>query len=285
MYTLVVVVVLLGLFFAFNSYIYNQKQAPGPVTSDTPPPVEITLAGEVKAVDLEQVAIDGPALIVFETTEGESYTVSVPTMGLLQCAAKDAIANVYEIKPGEKISVSGTLQAPGHIVPCASSAHYLVAENSYTDESLGYSFSYAKDYTLSSDRALSEDASYLSGVELTVKGDEAVGENTEGAPTILIRVYQNDEKLEPAEWVKAHPLESNIELALTKPTEAVVSGAKGVQYTTDGLYATDTFVVSSTAHMYVITGSFLDIDSDLHQQFMYIVDTFSFAQEIGLENE
>ena len=82
-------------------------------------------AGTVTSVDLEQMAVDGPGLIMFEAEGGTEYTVAVPSMGLPLCAAKDNIADISAIKEGDKIEVNGSTGPAGQIVPCDSADHYL----------------------------------------------------------------------------------------------------------------------------------------------------------------
>lgn len=106
-------------FWLFNSYIYNEKQ------SDIQPGDDSTISGTVLAVDTEQAAVDGPVLITVEENDGDLVTVAVPTMGINLCEAADNIENVFNLRVGDTISVNGSYDTSGNVVPCESADHYL----------------------------------------------------------------------------------------------------------------------------------------------------------------
>lgn len=114
-------VVLVGIFFALNSYIYNEKQADFKVGEVT------AVKGTVLAVDLEQMMYDGPAVITLKAESGDVTNIAVPSMGLPLCAAykNNNIGDVSLIKPGDEFEVRGTVSENGAIVPCESADHYL----------------------------------------------------------------------------------------------------------------------------------------------------------------
>ncbi len=120
-YLLVVALVLVGGFFLFNSYIYQEKQA-GFVAGET-----VERSGRVLAVDTNQVAFDGPALIILEGDGGKLSTIAIPSMGLPLCPAyqSNKIGDVYLLKSGDIIEVRGVVGEDGSIVPCDSPYHYL----------------------------------------------------------------------------------------------------------------------------------------------------------------
>lgn len=88
----------------------------------------VSYEGRVTGVDLEQMAVDGPGLVMFETEAGESRTVAVPSMGLPLCAGAANIASVSDIEVGDTIAVQGTLDSEGRVVPCEDASHYLRVE-------------------------------------------------------------------------------------------------------------------------------------------------------------
>lgn len=118
-YILLAVLVLVGGFFLFNSYIYNEKQADYAV-GDT-----VDRSGKVLAVNTDQVAFDGPALITLEGAGGELSAIAVPSMGLPLCPAYQNIGDIYLLKSGDMIEVRGAVSEDGSIVPCDSNEHYL----------------------------------------------------------------------------------------------------------------------------------------------------------------
>ncbi|MEK7612271.1 MAG: META domain-containing protein [Patescibacteria group bacterium] len=116
-----VLIILVVGFFVLNSYIYNEKQA-GFTAGDT-----VSATGTVLAIDLEQVAFDGPFLITLKPEDGKLLTIAVPSMGLQLCEAYKAlnIGDVSLIKVGDEFEVRGIVGEDGSIVPCESADHYL----------------------------------------------------------------------------------------------------------------------------------------------------------------
>jgi heat shock protein HslJ len=116
-----IIIILIGGFFALNSYIYNEKQA-NFVVGET-----VSKSGQVLAVDLEQAALDGPIIITIESSNGEVSTIAVPSMGISLCPARENnnIGDAYLIKVGDMIDVRGEIGEDGSIVPCSSPDHYL----------------------------------------------------------------------------------------------------------------------------------------------------------------
>lgn len=99
----------------------------------------------------------------------------------------------------------------------------------------------------------------------------------EGPPTINIMVFENTENLTASQWVDATPRFSNIELAVGDvDRDAVVGGANAVRYQTDGLYMTDNVVVAHGEFMYHFTGSFLEPNVGIHQDFKQLIDSITF---------
>lgn len=100
--------------------------------SATPAPTQapatgthVSRAGEIVSVDLDQVAADGPAVVVFRDAEGQTRRIHVPSFGLPLCEARENIADVYALKAGDAIEVRGAAQEDGAIVPCESPEDYL----------------------------------------------------------------------------------------------------------------------------------------------------------------
>ena len=90
----------------------------------TPP---VTKAGKILTIDTEKAAVDGPVLITIESQDGKRDVIAVPSFGLPICAGYKAgrITNVYALKIGDEIEVSGSVGEEGVIIPCESSSHYL----------------------------------------------------------------------------------------------------------------------------------------------------------------
>jgi heat shock protein HslJ len=119
--SIVALLVLGGLFFALNSYIYKEKQGEFAAGKT------VAVVGMVVAVDREQAAFDGPILITLQPKEGNPVIVAVPTMGLPLCPAYQAknIGEPYLINTGIELKVRGIVGENGYIVPCEAADHYL----------------------------------------------------------------------------------------------------------------------------------------------------------------
>ncbi len=272
------------LFFALNHYIYQEKQAD--------PEVQVQLSdaiveGVVTNVDLTAMAADGPAVVVIENLTGESVTIEVPSMGLPLCDASEAIADVSQLQVGDAVSVNGLKTEMGAIVPCESEAHYLTAERTYENTTLGYSFSYRvgpNGYVLTeATSTMSTDEDFLGGVTLMLASEVATLDSRvggEGPPAITIRVYENSALASAPNFATSHPLESNIELISGDSAEYVLGGANVVRYLVDGLYPTDTIVATHASNAYLLSGSYLTEDSFERNDFLGILNSFTFIPEV-----
>lgn len=111
----IIVVIILGL-GGWMFFTGTQVEAPAADTE---------VRGTVTNVNLEQMAVDGPALISIESEQNITYTVAVPSMGLPLCAARENIADVSDINVGDALAVRGKTNAEGYIIPCEDAAHFL----------------------------------------------------------------------------------------------------------------------------------------------------------------
>lgn len=99
----------------------------------------------------------------------------------------------------------------------------------------------------------------------------------EGPPAINLFVLTNPLHRPASTWVDEVPQFSNIEMVVGEvDRDAVVGGANAVRYTIDGLYLTDTVVVASGGFIYLFTGSYLEPEATIHQDFKALLDTVSF---------
>lgn len=274
-------VIVIGLFFLLNSYIYHEKQATEEVTPEI---TNVVTEGVVTEVNTDQIAFDGPALITFTEVDGTARTIAVPSMGINLCAAAAAIADVSLITLGDTVRVSGTLGENNHIVPCESADHYLTVERPYENESLGIAFSYRvapEGYVLTEPET---DSSIVDALVLQLKSDVEMMEGvteTEAPPAMSVYVYENTANQSAQVWVDAHPSEANTALMIGESTDTVVGGANAVAYTIDGLYPARTIVVLHGSYVYVLTGAYLDVESTIAQDFMPLVASFMFIPREG----
>lgn len=82
-------------------------------------------SGTVTSVNLDAIALDGPAVVRILTEAGTEEEIQVPSFGINLCAASKSIADVYAMRTGDRVEVNGAVSADGAIVPCESEAHYL----------------------------------------------------------------------------------------------------------------------------------------------------------------
>jgi hypothetical protein len=106
---------------------------------------------------------------------------------------------------------------------------------------------------------------------------------SEGAPVISIAVLANPAKQFPGVWAEAHLPYSNINLKSGPVEETVVGGANAIRYVADGLYASENVIVAHGGNIYVITGQFLDQNSNLRSDFTPLVESIRFIPQPGQE--
>ncbi len=263
--------------------------APEPATT-VYEPTPVTLVGEVTEVNFEQVAFDGPSLIRLKAAgTGEMYVVSVLSMGLSACAAYAAIADPFQLAPGDRLEVRGLKLESGKVVPCEQSDHYLRATRTETKDAVGLAYTYKKGpqgYVLEENTLTANDPMLEMVYTAVFTNTEAYADFVnatdarEGPENYSLRVYRNAEKLWPAQWVEAYPDESNVALALEEPVELAVAGAKAVRYTVDGLYPIDTYVVTQGAFTYLLSGMFNDATSVIGTDYARFIETLKFVPAV-----
>jgi hypothetical protein len=274
----VVLTLLVGGFFAFNYYIYEEKQ------SDIP---QSKTRGLVTAIDVSAMAYDGPGKIFITSLDTNTEVViEVPSVGLAACAAKDMIADISAIAVGDGVEISGDLLETGAVVPCTSAEHYLRVTGIYRDPQLGFRFEYPKasfdGYILSTPPHGNEEAlDFEEAVILTHKSDyDSMLTSTdarEGPPTISILVYANTKKQTARAWANAQKAISNINLATSEISETSLSGAKGIRYNTDGLYPAEVLVVTQHSYVYVLSATYVDDFSPTKEDFIPFLKTVAFT--------
>lgn len=277
---LILLICALGAFVLLNEYIYQEKQEPNPL-----PVGEVTLTGIVTAVDTKQMMVDGPAVVTIISPVGEMHDILLPSMGRGLCAAGENVADVSNIKEGSVVEVRGELTEQG-VVPCSSEVHYLqVFERVVVDEAK-YEFTYRiapAGYVPYPTEGMSVDPDFVSGFILVSKTEseamaampDFVGEYP---PTMQGRVYKNSNKEAAKDWAMSHPLESNIELAMSAPRTVMVGDREAVRYTSDGLYAASVYVVTNGDLVYLFTGAYSDSESDIVKDFEDLVQSVIFTK-------
>ena len=272
----VVVAALLGGFLLLSNYIHTARNG-GAKTEDT----SATVSGTIVLVDTAPLAYDGNARITIQTATGEERIVEVPARINL-CKAAGNIVDVSVLEKGDAAEAFGAVNSEGAVVPCESETHYFRATGAYVNPALGFKFVYTKDaYVLSSPpHGNEEEADFEEVYVLTGRKEYEEMQNAteprEGSPTITLSVYKNSKKQQPLAWAKENAAASNIGLALGEPKDAVVGGANAIRYTVDGLYRMDTFVVAHGGFIYLISGAYMDEDSQIRKDFEPLLNSLTF---------
>lgn len=121
-----------------NGTLYTEELPQTPGTPDMEPPAgepvlpgtaeesnDVEVSGTITDINLEQMAIDGPARITISETGGSEVLITVPSMGLPLCEASANIADVATLTVGQTIEARGATNEAGDITPCESADHYL----------------------------------------------------------------------------------------------------------------------------------------------------------------
>lgn len=149
------------------------------------------------------------------------------------------------------------------------------------DAVLGYEFSYQdgpKGYVTIEDTS-SDNPDFVSGIMLANWSDYeefiTATDVREGPPTMNVRVYNNPQSLTIADWLAEHGGEVNYATA-SKEEETTVAGAPAIYLLTDGLYQTNTYVVAHNNNVYVLSGSYIDVNDQINSDFEVLVESFTF---------
>lgn len=105
----------------------------------------------------------------------------------------------------------------------------------------------------------------------------------EGPAVMTISVFNNTKKQFSRDWADKNIQYSNINLKFGDVVETVVGGANAVRYMADGLYASENVVVAHGDNVYVVTGQFMDQNSDIRRDFAPLIDSIKFIPKSGQE--
>ena len=276
----ILIVCALGAFVILNEYIYQEKQEPNPL-----PVGDVTLTGVVTAIDTVQMMVDGPAVVSFISPVGEMHDILLPSMGRGLCAAGEDVADVSHIKEGSIVEVKGELTEDG-IVPCGSDTHYVRVYEREVLQEMFFEYTYRVapvGYVPYLTEGMSLDPNFVSGfILMSEAGSKEMAATPDLAreypPTIQGRVYKNTNNESAEDWAMNHPLESNIELAMSAPRTVMVGDREAVRYTSDGLYAANVYVVTHKDYVYVFTGAYIDAESDIVKDFEELIQSVVFSK-------
>lgn len=156
------------------------------------------------------------------------------------------------------------------------------ATKTYTNAVYGFTFEYPEtpdSYVITEQSSKSASDPVYTVVLMSQSEYEALTSSTdarEGPPTISVSVFKNTQKLSPQQWAKTYSAQSNIQLKVGDLAEVLIGGENAVRYLVDGLYLTDTVVVSRGSYVYVFSGGYLTDQSQIKKDFARIVDSVVF---------
>ena len=146
----------------------------------------------------------------------------------------------------------------------------------YSNETYGFSFDYKKG---NSGYTLTENETEDLLVILTHQSElHSFSTSTPGEypPAITVRIYENKPIVPPDRW-----LQKNAQRVLPVPSsekEVVLPVGKGLSFESDGLYRTQHVLLSKDQHVYLISGEYIDRESQIAKDFFEIINTFRFLQ-------
>lgn len=158
-----------------------------------------------------------------------------------------------------------------------------VTYTSVVDEAVGLRFLYrtAPDaYAVQNiKKTASDDASFIKGYMLMLESDIKIMKESgamEGPPAIHVSVFKNDQKLFARLWADQYTQYSNINLIRGEESDVVVGGANAIRYQSDGLYATENFIIPHGGYVFLVSGQFIDEESLIRSDFFDVVDSLEF---------
>lgn len=156
----------------------------------------------------------------------------------------------------------------------------------YSNEVLGIEFAYraGPDGYVIQEHTSSRPTEDLLGTIVLMRTEDAerpMPVGGEGPATITIQAIKNSKNQQPAVWADANNIYSNINLKIGEVSEYVVGGANAIRYSATGLYESDNVVVAHGGNVYVITGSYMDAESDLRKDFAVLLESIRFIPQPG----
>lgn len=244
---------------------------------------DLTVDGEVIAIDSSAIAFDGPVLVEIDDLERGIIIIEVLSMGLLLCAASPSMADVHRINVGDLVNARGAYDAD-RLRPCESADHFLRAYRAYTNGDFGIQFTYPtlpNGYVLQP-RTADNDPTHQFALDLFRESEwqefQRATEAREGPPAISIDVYTNVKRQWSGLWAETHPELSHVSRIMSDIEYVVIGGANAVNYFADGLFPLDTFVVANGDHVFVLTAMIPDASDAIATDFKELIASLEFPQ-------
>lgn len=120
-------------------------------------------------------------------------------------------------------------------------------------------------------------------LQRTEDAERPVPQGGEGPAAIVVSIFENTNKQQSRNWADSHVQYSSINLAIGDVRDVVVGGANAIRYMASGLYSSENIVVAHGDSVYVVTGQYMDENSDLRSDFGPLVDSLNFIPKPGQE--
>ncbi len=152
----------------------------------------------------------------------------------------------------------------------------------HSDSEFGFEFSYRTGpdgYVLEEVRPTDLGTNFIKALILfrTEDTEREMPVGGEGPPVMAVAVFDNPERQSPQVWADTNVQYSTINLKIGDVSETTVGGASAIRYMADGLYVSENLIVANGEHIYIITGQFLDQDSDIRRDFSPLVQSIRFS--------
>jgi len=170
-----------------------------------------------------------------------------------------------------------------YVVGTRMPAEAPVTENSYTNTTYGFSFSYPEGYLLDEKEVGNAERSHynISLFEDTqfvrdLLAGKVIG--TEAPPSISIDVYQNLEGMTAEAWVRGNA-NSNFKLSLDGTlASTTVDGVPAVSYSWDGLYRGDSIVAAHKNSIIMLSVGYHSPEDKIRDDFSTVIDSLDLAE-------
>lgn len=113
--------------------------------------------------------------------------------------------------------------------------------------------------------------------------EKEIPQGGEGPAVMVVSIFENTNKQQSRNWADSHVQYSSINLSFGEVRDVVVGGANAIRYMASGLYSSENVVVAHGDSVYVITGQYMDENSDLRRDFAPLVDSIQFIPKPGQE--
>jgi len=156
----------------------------------------------------------------------------------------------------------------------------------YSNEVLGIEFAYRAGpdgYVIQEYASSRPTEDLLSTIVLmrTEDAERPMPVGGEGPATITIQVLKNLKKQQSEAWANTNNIYSNINLKTGEVSEYVLGGANAIRYSATGLYESDNVVVAHGENVYVLSGNYMDAESDLRKDFTPLLESVRFIPQPG----